>query len=364
MLDFTLNEEQTMLTDAIHRYAEERIRKVYRDADEEGEIPAEVIQAGWDIGILPAAIPEQYGGFGDQYSAVTGALAAEELAWGDLSIALNILAPGAVAIPVLLAGTERQRESYLPLFCDMSLPALAAALVEPRIQFDPRRLQTTAVRDGDAYVLNGTKSVVPLADTAETFLVYADESGQTQAFFVPADSAGLTIGERDKLMGLRALPTFGLSLSECRVPAENKLGGDDGIDFGLILNHSRVTMAATAVGVARAGSEYAREYAKQRVQFDEPIAHRQSIAFMLAEMAIDVDAARTMVWEAAWLLDQGQDATQEVTVMKHFVDDMAVRVADEALQTLGGYGYIREYPVELWLRNARGFASLDGLAIA
>ena len=364
MLDFTLDEEQTMLTDAIHRYAEERIRKHYRDADEAGKIPDELIQAGWDIGILPAAIPEQYGGFGDQYSVVTGALAAEELAWGDLSITLNVLTPGAVAIPILLGGTASQKETFLPHFCDVSLPSLTAALIEPLIQFDPRNLQTTAVRDGDSYVLNGSKSVVPLADTVETFLIYANENGQTQAFFVPADAAGLTVGKRDKLMGLRALPTFGLTLSNCRVPAENKLGGEAGINFGHILNHSRVTMSAAAVGVARAGAEYAKEYAKQRVQFGEPIAHRQSIAFMLAEMAIDVEAARAMVWEAAWLLDQGQDATKEVTVMKHFVDEMVVRVADQALQTLGGYGYIREYPVELWLRNARSFAALEGLAIA
>ncbi len=364
MLDFTLDEEQRMLTDAIHRYAEERIRKVFRQADEAGEIPPEIIQAGWDIGVLPAAIPEQYGGFGDHYSAVSGALAAEELAWGDLSIALNILAPGAVAIPVLLAGTEAQKALHLPLFCEASLPHLAAALVEPLIQFDPHGLQSTAVRHDNSYVLNGSKCVVPLADTAQTFLVYANEHEKTQAFFVPADANGLSVGERDRLMGLRALPTFGLTLTNCRIPAENKLGGEGGIDFGLILNHSRVTMAATAVGIARAGSEYAREYAKQRVQFGEPIAQRQSIAFMLAEMAIDVEAARTMVWEAAWLLDQGRDATREVTVMKHFVDDMVVRVADQALQTLGGYGYIREYPVELWLRNARGFAALEGLAIA
>jgi alkylation response protein AidB-like acyl-CoA dehydrogenase len=364
MLDFTLDEEQQMLTDAIHRYAAERLRKTFRDADEAGKIPPEIVQAGWDIGVLPAAIPEQYGGFGDHYSAVTGALAAEELAWGDLSIALNVLAPGAVAIPVLLAGTYEQKETYLPLFCDVSLPNLTAALVEPLIQFDPRGLKSTAVRNKNTYILNGSKCAVPLADAAETFLVYANENGQTQAFFVPSDADGLTVGERDRLMGLRALPTFGLTFADCHIPAENKLGGEDGIDFGRILNHSRVTLAAAAVGVARAGSEYAREYAKQRVQFGEPIAHRQSIAFMLAEMAIDVDAARTMVWEAAWLLDQGQDATREVTVMKHFVDEMVVRVADQALQTLGGYGYIREYPVELWLRNARGFASLEGLAIA
>ncbi len=147
------------------------------------------------------------------------------------------------------------------------------------------------------------------------------------------------------------------------MPLENRLGGEEGIDFDLILNHSRVALGAAAVGLAKSGYEYARDYAKERVQFGEPIAHRQSIAFMLAEMAIEVDAARLMVWEAAWKLDRGEDATKEATVMKHFVDDMVLQVADRALQTLGGYGYIREYPVELWLRNARGFTSFDGLAM-
>lgn len=350
-----------MLTDAIGRFAQERIRKVFRDAEEEGKIPAEVVQAGWELGILPAAIPEAYGGFGE-YSVLTGAIALEELAWGDLAVALNIMAPNSVAIPVMLAGTEAQKEAHLPLFCEETLPRVAAALTEPRVQFDPRNLQTTAELDGNHYVLNGTKTVVPLADVAETFLVYANEGGQTQAFFIPAGSEGLAVGERDKLMGVKALPTFKLSLSNVKVPVENRLGGNAGIDFGLILNHSRVALAAAAVGVMRAGYEYAREYAKQRVQFGEPIAHRQSIAFMLAEMAIDIDGARMMVWEAAWKLDRGEDATQEATVMKFHVDDTAVRVADQALQVLGGYGYIREYPVELWLRNARGFASFDGLA--
>ncbi len=364
MIDFTPNEEQGMLIAAIHRYAKERMRKVFRDADETGKIPTDVVQAGWEIGILPSFIPEQYGGFGEPHSAVTGAVAVEELAWGDLSIAMNVLVPGTVAIPALLAGTEKQKVTYLPLCCEESLPQVAAALTEPRIQFDPRNLKTYAVRNGDNYVLKGTKSVVPLADKADTFLIYATENDQTQAFFVSANTTGLKLGKRDKLMGLKALPTFTLTLTDCQVPSENRLGGEEGLDFDLILNYSRVTMAAAAVGVVRAGYEYARDYAKQRVQFDKPIAQRQSIAFMLAEMAIDIEAARTMVWEAAWLLDQEQDATQEIAIMKHFVDDMAVRVADQALQTLGGYGYMREYPVELWLRNARGFASFDGLAIA
>jgi acyl-CoA dehydrogenase len=363
MIDFTLDEEQTMLTDAIHRYAEERMRKVFRDADEEGEIPADVLQAGWEIGLLPSGIPEEYGGFG-AHSAVTSAVATEAFAWGDLAITLNLLAPGSVAIPILKAGTDEQKEQYLPLFCDEGIPKIASALTEPTIQFDPRNLMTTAVADGDHYLLNGTKVMVPLAADAEMFMIYANQEGQTQAFLVPADAAGLTVGERDKWMGLRALPTHQLSLSDCVVPLDQRVGGEAGIDFGLILNYSRVTLGAAAVGVTHAAYEYALEYAKQRVQFGEPIAHRQSIAFMLAEMAIDVDAARTMVWEAAWLLDQGKDATQEVAVMKHFVDDMSVRVTDQALQVLGGYGYMREYPVELWLRNARGFATFDGLATA
>lgn len=241
------------------------------------------------------------------------------------------------------------------------MPRVTAAMQEPGLHYDARQLKTTAVLENDHYILNGKKSLVPLADTAETFLIYANESGRTQAFFVPADTIGVHIGEREKLMGLKALPTFPLTLSNVQVPVVNRLGGDEGVAIDLLLNHSRVALGAAAVGVARAGYEYARDYAKQRVQFGEPIAHRQSIAFMLAEMAIDIDGARMMVWEAAWLLDQGKEATSETAVMKHFVDDMAVRVADQALQTLGGYGYIREYPVELWLRNARGFVQWDGL---
>lgn len=362
MLNFQLDQEQKMLTEAISRFAQERMRKTFREADETGEIPAAVVQAGWEMGLLPTTIPEVYGGFGE-YSVITGALAVEEFAWGDLATALHILTPNLVAIPVMLSGTEAQKEAHLPLFCEAEPPPVTAAFTEPRIHFDPRRLQTTAVLDGDQYVLNGQKAVVPLADTAEIFLVYANEGSQTQAFFVPADTPGLTVAEREKLMGLRALPTFRLSLADCRIPVENRLGGNEGIDINLILNHSRVALGAAAVGLARAGYEYARDYAKQRIQFGEPIAHRQSIAFMLAEMAIDVEAARLMVWEAAWLLDQGRDATHEITVMKHTIDDMVMRVADQALQTLGGYGYIREYPVELWLRNARAFVSLDGVAM-
>ncbi len=362
MLDFRPDEEQKMLTDTIARFARERVRKVYRDAEEAGEIPEQLARAGWEIGLLPTALPEAYGGFGD-YSVVTGALAMEEFAWGDLAVTFNVMTPNLVAIPVLLCGTEEQKAEYLPLFTNEMPPKVTAALTEPVVQFNPYRLKTTAAREGDAYILNGRKTLVPLADEAELILVYADEDGATQAFLVPTGSDGLTIDARDKLMGVQALTTNLVNLTNVRVPAANKLGGDAGIDFSLLLNHSRVALGAAAVGVARAGFEYARDYAKQRVQFGEPIAHRQSIAFMLADMATEIDEARLLVWESAWLLDQGKDATREATIMKHHVDRVVLQVADRAVQVLGGYGYIREYPVELWLRNARGFTTFDGLTI-
>jgi len=362
MLDFRPNEEQKMLAETISRYSRERVRKVFRDAEEEGDIPEAVIKAGWEIGLLPTALPEEYGGFGD-YSAVTGALAFEEFAWGDLAVTLEVMTPNLVAIPLLLCGTDEQKAQFLPRFCEETPPKMTAALTEPAVQFSPYKLRTTAIRDGDAYVLSGTKTFVPQANDAEYILVYAAEGGKTQAFLVPAGTEGLTVGGRNKLMGIHSLPAYLVTLNEVRVPAANKLGGENGIDFSLILNHSRVALGAAAVGMARAGFEYARDYAKERVQFGEPIAHRQSIAFMLADMATEVDEARLLVWEAAWKLDQGHDATPDATIMKQQVDRMVMQVADRAVQILGGYGYIREYPVELWLRNARGFATFDGLAI-
>jgi acyl-CoA dehydrogenase len=362
MLDFRLDEEQKMLTDTIARYARERVRKVYRDAEEEGKIPDNVLQAGWEIGLLPTTIPEAYGGFGE-YSAVTGVLAMEEFAYGDLAITLAVMTPNLVAIPILLCGTSPQKDKFLPEFSGESPPKMTAALTEPVVRFNPFHLDTNAQLEGDEYILNGTKTVVPLADEAETILVYAQEAGATQAFLVPTHTPGLVVSDRIKLMGINALSTNLITMDACRIPVENRLGGVNGIDFSLILNHSRVALAAAAVGVARAGFEYARDYAKQRVQFGEPIAHRQSIAFMLADMATEIDEVRLLVWEAAWLLDQDKNATAEATIMKQQADRMVVQVADRALQILGGYGYIREYPVELWLRNARGFTSFEGLAI-
>lgn len=362
MLSFELDDEQKMLVDAIDKFAASQMRKVYRDAEEDNLMPDHLRQAGWEFGLIPSGIPEEYGGFGE-YSVLTGALAIEAFAFGDLAITLGIESPGLVAIPIMLNGTEGQKAKYLPLFCEENPPAVTAAIIEPSIQYDPRELHTSVVSENGNYLLEGVKSYVPFADEAETILVYANLEGKTEAFLVPVGTEGLEILSRDKLMGIKALPCYTLKLNNCRVQKDWKLGGEDGIDFNKILNHSRVALGAAAVGLAKAGSEYARSYAKERIQFEEPIAHRQSIAFLLAEMAIAVDSARLMVWETAWKLDHGIDATEDAVLMKHFTDQMVVEVADSAVQILGGYGYVREYPVELWLRNARGFSTFDGLAI-
>jgi len=363
MISFSMTEEQKMIVDAVSRFATREMREVARECDETGQIPQKLIDTAWELGLIASHIPEEYGGFGDAHSALTGVLVAEELAYGDLSIAMHALAPGLMAFPILEGGTDEQKAEYLPLFCDVAFEPATAALVEPRYDFDPNELATTATLDGDEYVLNGQKCYVPLAAGANRMLVWAAENGTTQGFILPRGAPGLEIGEREQNMGIKPLATYELTLNDCRVPRANKLGGEAGCDFDRILDHSRVALAAMAVGVARAAYEYAREYAKERVAFGEPIASRQAIAFMLAEMAIEIDATRLMTWEAAWKLERGEEATRECYLAKTYADDMVLTVTDGAVQVLGGHGYIREHPVEMWLRNGRGFAAFDGMAM-
>jgi acyl-CoA dehydrogenase len=339
------------------------MRKVYRQSDESGQIPSALINTAWEMGLVSSCIPAEHGGLGEAGSAVTGALIAEELAWGDLSMTLHMLCPCLTVYPIVEMGTAEQQARFLPAFCTAEFRTGTAALMEPHFDFDPYSLRATAVRDDGHYILNGRKCLVPLAPEADPLIFYAAEDGQTQAFLVPRGTPGLKIGEREQNMGIKALATYELTLTGCRVPAGHRLGGPAGGDFARLLNRSRVALAAMAVGVARAAYEYSRDYARTRIAFGEPIASRQAIAFMLAEMAIEIDATRLMTWEAAWKLDRKDDATRETSLAKTYADDMALNVTDRAVQILGGHGYIREHPVELWLRNARGFATFDGLAI-
>ena len=363
MYSFQPTEEQKMLVDAIQRYAQNDLGPAARDADEEAQLPPKLIEKGWELGYLQASIPEDYDGFGER-SAVTGALAAEEFAYGDLSGALAVLTPGTFATPILLQGSQEQKEEWIPPVIEMEWKPYTAALMEPQFDFDPHDLNTRADSDDGGYVLSGEKAYVPFAEGAEAMLVYAKLDGETQGFIVPGDAEGLEVGERQKLLGLNALPLYPVTLEGVRVPAENRLGGPEGHDFAPIMASSNVALAAMAVGLSKAAFDYAVDYAKDREVFGVKVAQKQAIAFMLAEMGTEIEAIRLLVWEAAWMLDQGhEEASKQAYLALSGAADMAMMVTDRAVQILGGHGYVREHPVELWMRNGRGFATFSGLAM-
>jgi alkylation response protein AidB-like acyl-CoA dehydrogenase len=362
MYSFEPTDDQRMLMEAARKFASSVLRAKFREADEQGEPDSEWTRAGWQLGLLPGSIPEPYGGFGER-SALTGSLAAEELAWGSLAGALTLTAPNLIALPILLSGSRKQREKYLPGFCGGNYVPGSAALMEPRYDFDPQHLTTRAEKTNGKFVLCGTKVNVPFAAESPLMLVFAAEEGRTGGFLVERGTAGLSVRAREQNMGMKALPLYTVELERCEVPPSMRLGEEDGCDFQVLLNSSRVGLSSMALGVARAAYEYALDYATKRRAFGEAIGQRQAIAFMLAEMITDIEAARLMVWEAAWLLDHGKDAAREAYLARNFTDDMVLSVADRAVQILGGHGYIRDYPVELWLRDARGFAVMEGLTI-
>jgi acyl-CoA dehydrogenase len=370
MYSFDPTEEQQMLIDAVQRYAANDLRPKMHDADEENQLPQKLIEKGWELGFLQASIPEAYGGFGER-SAVTGVLAAEELAYGDLAGALAVMNPGLFAMPVALGGSEAQKNKYLPGIVAGSWPSYTAALIEPRFDFDPNDLRTLAVEDGKGYLLTGEKTFVPYAAEADAILVYARKTGQTasldglsQGFIVPKGTPGLEIGERQKTLGIHALPLYSVRLNEVHLTKEDRLGGPEGHDFVPLLASMRLALAALGLGMSRAALDFAINYAKDREVFGVKVAQKQAIAFMLAEMATEIEAIRLLTWEAAWMLDShNPEAEKQAYLALSGAMDMAMMVTDRAVQVLGGHGYIREYPVEQWMRNGRGIATLNGLAI-
>jgi acyl-CoA dehydrogenase len=338
MVNFQPTEEQELLRQTLSSFAREVLRPQLRDADEKSAVPSDIPAKGWELGLVQDSIPEAHGGYGNARSALTGVLLLEELAYGGLGLGLHLVTPR---------------------FAGAQFTVGTAAFVEPRWDFDSTDLQTKAEKQGGDYVLNGAKCLVPLADQAEVVLVYAATAEGLGAFLVEKGAKGLTVGERELNMGVKALHTFPLTLENVRVPASARLEGNV---QGLI-DASRVASAAAAVGVGRAAFDYARDYAKERKAFGVHIAQKQAIAFMLSNMAIEIDAIRLLAWEAAWRIDQGKSATREAVLARQYAADQVLKICDNALQVLGGHGYIRDHLVELFLRDARSFFTIDGVAI-
>lgn len=370
MISFGPTEEQSLVVETLKRFAAEVLRPAARAADEAEKLPEAVLQQAWELGLAATQIPEAYGGAGEVRSPVTSALALEALATGDAALALAVAHPATFAFAVLDHGTEQQKRSLLPLFAGERYHAASLALAEPVPAFDVRATRALAEpKGGNAFVLSGTKSAVPLAERASHFLVIARNGakngsgvGALDAFVVPRSAAGLRI-EAEKNLGLRALPTGRLTLERVELRAADRLGGPGGADLRRLLDGSRAATAALLVGLACGVMEYVIPYAKERRAFGEFIAQKQAVAFMLSNMRVETDAMRWLTWKAASRLEQGLPATRAAQFAHGYAARHAMKIADDGLQVLGGHGFIREHPVELWYRSARTLSVLEGAAL-
>ena len=362
MFSFAMSKEQKMVRDEVAKLVKGVVVESAHDMDEERRIPMESIQKAWELGFSISMVPESYGGYGLKDSPVETVLILEELACGDMAFAAAVMLPSLFIHPLAEMGTEEQKKKYLPLYCGDTYKPCTLAIQEPHVDFDPTELRTSAVRKNGSYILNGKKCFVPAARQSGHLLVAASLGGEGALFIVPQDAPGMAIGEREKNLGLYALETYEVEFDNCAIPAEDRLGGSDGCDYHRLIQKNRVAMSAVGTGISRASLSFARDYALQRVQFGEPIAHRQSIAFMLAEMAYEVEAMRLLTWKAASRIEAGKDAKREAYLAKLYVGDMTMKITDYGVQILGGHGYIRDYPVERYYRNGRSISILDGMA--
>jgi len=363
-VSFALTDEQKALRDLAHEFAEKEIRPKAAEYDEHQTHPADVIAKAHEVGLMNPHVPEEFGGSG--LGGFEGVLIGEELCWGCSGIGTSIVANILGALPMLIAGTEEQRREWLPPLLEE--PILTSfALTEPNAGSDVSGIQTTAVRHGDDYVINGSKMFITNAGHASWVVVFAStdkDAGHRglTAFVVPTDLDGVVVEKHLDKMGQRATDTSALAFQDVKVPARNRLG-EEGQGFKIAmqtLDRTRPGTAAGAVGVARAAFEHAVEYSKERVQFGQPVAMNQGVNFLVADMAAEIEASRLLVWQAAWLLDQGERATLQSSYAKRFAADTAMKVTTDAVQIFGGYGYIKEYPVEKLMRDAKLFQIYEG----
>jgi alkylation response protein AidB-like acyl-CoA dehydrogenase len=357
---FELSGEQREIQALCREFAQREIRPISQAVDEaDTEMPWEVWHKAAEVGITAFMLPEEYGG-GGMTDCLTGCIVQEELCWGCSGIGNLLTSGGFFAEPILALGDDAQKRRWLEPLCGERPVLTALATTEPGAGSDAASIQTTATASGDGYRLRGQKSWISNGGIADFYVVFATVAPGTRskgvtAFVVEKDDAGVSFGAPMKKMGQRAIVNAEMFLEDVQLPADRRLG-DEGRGFhGLMhtFDRSRVTLGAAATGLARAALEYAVEYSKSREQFGKPIAEHQAVAFRLADMATRVDASRLLVWRAARKLDAGQPAPLEAAMAKLFASETAMWCTWAAVQTLGGWGYSREYPVEKWMRDAK-----------
>jgi len=365
MVDFTLTDEQIALRELAHDFAEKEIRPVAWEYDRDATFPQAIIEKAWALGLMNTHIPEGYGGSGIGY--LDGAIIEEELSWGCSGIQTSVGCNGLAITPLLLAGSDELKKRYLGMLVEAPLLA-SFCLTEPQAGSDVAAMRTRAVRHGDRYVISGSKCFITNGGYADFYIVYAktdpDAGHRGISCFVVPREAGVVVDRHEDKMGQRASNTATVTFPDVEIPADHLIGEENaGFKIAMMtLDRTRPGVAAMATGIARAAFEFAVGYARERVQFGVPIASHQAIQFMLADMATEIETARLLTWKSAVLLDQGARNTLLSSHAKRFAADVAMKVATDAVQIYGGYGFIKDYPVEKLMRDAKIMQLYEGTA--
>ncbi|OBA80134.1 butyryl-CoA dehydrogenase [Mycobacterium sp. 1164966.3] len=362
--DLTPDDDQKLIVETVNEFAAEMLRPAAHDADNAATYPPDLIAKATELGITAINIPEDFEGIAAHRSSVTNVLVGEALAYGDMGLALPILAPGGVASALTHWGSADQQATYLKEFAGENVPQACVAIAEPHALFDPTRLKTTATRTPSGYRLDGVKSLVPAAANAELFIVAAQLNGKPALFIVESSSAGLTV-RADPSMGVRAAALGQVELSGVSVPLNARLGEDEATDadYSEAIALSRLGWAALAVGTSHAVLDYVVPYVKERQAFGEPIAHRQAVAFMCANIAIELDGLRLITWRGASRAEQGLPFAREAALAKRLGSDKGMQIGLDGVQLLGGHGYTKEHPVERWYRDLRAIGVAEGVVL-
>ncbi|OYN75913.1 acyl-CoA dehydrogenase family protein [Mycolicibacterium sphagni] len=362
--DLTPDDDQKMIVSTVDEFAEEILRPAAHDADEAAAYPPGLIAKAAELGITAINVPEDFDGIAEHRTTVTNALVAEALAYGDMGLALPILAPGGVASALTHWGSADQQATYLNDFTGDNVPQGCVAIAEPHALFDPTALKTTAVRTPSGYRLDGVKSLVPAAADAELFIVAAQLNGRPALFIVEASTPGVSI-KADPSMGIRAAALGRVELDKVSVPLSARLGEDGATDadYSEAIALSRLGWAALAVGTSHAVLDYVIPYVKEREAFGEPIARRQAVAFMCANIAIELDGLRLITWRGAARAERGLPFAREAALAKKLGADKGMQIGLDGVQLLGGHGYTKEHPVERWYRDLRAIGVAEGVVV-
>ncbi|MCR4409089.1 MAG: acyl-CoA dehydrogenase family protein [Candidatus Saccharicenans sp.] len=363
-MSFELTEELKALQDMAHSFAEKEMRPKAALYDREEKFPEEVMQKAFEAGFLTCNVPVEYGGGG--LSDLEVAIISEELAWGCAGMYTTMMANSLAFTPIILFGSEEQKQKFLTPF-SRKMAFASYCLTEREAGSDTSAIKTIARKDGSDYVINGSKCFITNGGVASLYVVFANAAPEKgargiTAFIVPRETPGITIGKIEDKMGHRASNTAEIFFEDVRVPAENIIGrvGQGFLIAMRTFDRTRSAVGAAGVGLARAALEYAVDYAKTRVQFGQPIATFQAIGFKIAQMAMEIEAARLLVWKAAWMVDKGLPCGLNSAMAKCFGSDLAMWASLEALQILGGYGYMKDYPVEKLVRDAKLLQIYEG----